>query len=128
MSEKNIATVKKIDAAFSENRMEDFYSQCTDDVVWTMAGEDAVNGKAAIREWMKQMEGCEPPTINNHKMIANDDSVASYGDMSMKNKDGELETYDYCDLYDFNAEGKVTKLTSFVIKKEAEDIETSAAA
>jgi len=127
MSEQNIETVKKIDAAFSENRIEDFYSLCTDDVVWTMAGEKTVKGKAAIREWMKQMEGCEPPTITNERMIADEDSVAAYGHMSMKNKDGVSEIFDYCDLYEFGG-GKVTNLTSFVIKRKTDDAKTTTAA
>jgi len=128
MSEQNIATVKKVDAAFANNNIEDFFNECVENVEWTMAGEQPVKGLSAIREWMKQMEGCEPPAINNHKMIADNGSVAAYGDMSMKNKDGEAEVFDYCDLYDFNEDGKITKLISFVIKKKPHDAENIAAA
>lgn len=128
MSEQNIAAVKKIDAAFAGNEIEDFYALCDENIEWTMAGHDTVKGLPAIRKWMDEMEGVEPPKIDVHNMFASDDSVAAHGSMTMKNKDGEFEAFDYCDLYRFNEAGKVTRLHSYVIKKQPQDVGSSAGA
>ncbi len=126
MSEQIIETIKNVNTAFSENRIEDFYAVCSDDVEWTMIGEKTVKGLDNIREWMKGMEGMDPPKINNHRIIADDNSAAAYGDMSMKTKDGDIRYYDYCDVYTFK-NGKVKELRSFVIKTEPANAETKAA-
>jgi ketosteroid isomerase-like protein len=118
MSQEHKDIVKKVDEAFTTNSLEDFYAHCTDDIEWTMAGEGTHKGIDNIRQMMqKATEDCGAsfPKIFVTKMIADGDSVASYGTMSMKNKDGNDDHFDYCDIYDFR-DGKIAKLISFVIK------------
>lgn len=129
MSQENIELVRRIDEAFANEKMEDFYALCDENIVWKMAGNDPIKGLSAIRQWMSKSADTkdhESPSINNNKMIADENSVAAYGEMTMK-INGVLETYDYCDLYQFS-NGKVTQLVSFVTKQNAEGAENSAAA
>ena len=119
MSDKNKEIVEKINAAFTANNTEGFLEQCSDDVEWTMIGDQAVVGKDAIRTFMAQMEGHEPPVFTVDEMIASDDSVACYGGMKMKDADGKLGNWNYCDIYRIK-DGKVTELRSFVIKQKDE--------
>lgn len=111
--------VEKINSAFTENNTEGFLEHCTDKVVWTMVGEKTNNGKKAIREWMGQMEGMEPPKFTVDRMIAEADSVACFGDMTMKGEDGVEGKYSYCDVYRFDGD-KVAELQSFVVKHKTE--------
>jgi uncharacterized protein len=127
MSAENEKIVKEINAAFERNDMEGFLSYCADDLDWTMAGEARTKGKTAIREWMKDMAGCDPPKIGVDRMISTEDSVVCYGDMTMKGASGNEEGYSYCDIYTF-AEGKVTELRSFVAKHKTDDSTNAAAA
>lgn len=60
----------------------------------------------------------EPPNFTVNKIIGEGDFVTAYGDMTMKDKDGKVVPYAYCDIYRFR-EGKIIELTSFVIKTEA---------
>ena len=118
MSETNKAIVEKINQAFTENKVEDFLSHCSDDIKWEMAGEGVHSGKQSIRTFMASMPGTEPPKFTVVDMIADGDSAVCYGDMTMKAGD-EQESYSYCDVYRF-AGDKVTELRSYVVKQKAE--------
>jgi uncharacterized protein (TIGR02246 family) len=117
MSAKNKEIVRKVDAAFAENNVEGFLSFCADDVEWTMIGEKIVRGKDAIRKWMASMNA-EPPKFTVANVIGEGDFVTAYGEMTMKDKDGETVPYSYCDIYRFRGD-KIVELRSFVMKTKA---------
>jgi uncharacterized protein len=116
MSAKNREIVKRVDAAFAENNVEGFLSFCTDEVEWTMIGDRTVKGKEAIRNWMASI-GSEPPNVSPVGIIAEGDFVSAYGNMTLKDKDGEAIQYSYCDIYRFRGD-KIVDIKSFVIKTE----------
>lgn len=117
MSTKEL--VEKINTTFAEGDTEGFLSFCTDDVQWTMVGDRTVKGKEAIRQWMSAAAGGEqePPNFTVNRIIAEDDFVTAYGDMTMKGKDGNEVPYSYCDVYRFQGD-KVSELNSYVIKTD----------
>lgn len=127
MSQENKRIVEEINKSFIDGKTEDFLKHCSDDVVWTMEGEKTTEGKSAIREWMSQMEGFEPPKFTVDKMIADGDSVACYGEMSMSVPPEAAGTYSYCDIYTF-AGDKVKELRSFVVKHKSADEKSETAA
>lgn len=118
--------VKTVNATFERGDTEGFLAHCAEEINWTMAGEKTVSGKSAIREWMGQMEGCEPPVIRVASLIAEGDGVVCTGDMDMKAADGPTEKYDYCDVYRFDGD-KIAELTSFVVKAKGDDEKSAAA-
>lgn len=115
MSEKNKEIIEKVNAAFENNNPEGFLDACSEDVEWTMVGDQSFKGKTAIREFMSQMEGMEPPKFSVDKMVAEGDSVICYGDMTMKGEDGVEGKYSYCDAYTFTGD-EIRELRSFVVK------------
>lgn len=119
MSQKNKEIVEKVNAAFIDNKPEDFLSFCDENVEWTMVGEKTSKGKKEIREWMASMEGMEPPKFTVDEIIAEGDTVVCHGGMKMKGEDGEPGDYSYCDIYRFN-NGKIARLQSFVVKHKKE--------
>lgn len=128
MSDKNKEIVKKINDSFTAGNTDGFLEHCADNVVWNMVGDKETSGKKAIKEWMSQMEGMEPPKFTVDKIIAEGDSVVCYGDMTMKGEDGNEGTYSYCDVYAFSGD-KVSELQSFVVKHKTEsEINKQAAA
>jgi uncharacterized protein len=127
MSDENKSMIEKVNTSFAEGNIEGFLDHCTDDVTWTMLGENPVSGKTSIREWMKEMECPEPPSFTVDSLISEGDVVVSAGEMTMKNKEGAAEAYSYCDIYRFS-DGKINELKSFVIKNKSADTERSAAA
>ena len=117
MSESNKKIVEKVNDSFASGSIDGFLEYCADDVVWNMAGERAVKGHDAVREFMKQGEGMEtPPQFTVDRMIAEGDSVACWGEMKMKEKGVEVP-YSYCDVYTFSGD-KITELRSFVVKQK----------
>ena len=117
MSEKNKKIVKGVNEAFSKNSIEGFLEYCTDNVEWTIHGDRTVKGKSAIRKWMSEMEGMDPPTFSVEEMVAEGDTVVCRGDMKMKDKDGKLGDYAYCDIYHFSTD-KIDELNSYVVKQK----------
>jgi uncharacterized protein (TIGR02246 family) len=117
MSETRKEIVEKVDAAFAQNNLEGFLSFCTEDVEWTIVGEKTVKGKESIRQWMATIES-EPPRFQVKKVIAEGDFVTAYGDMTMKDKDGNAVPYAYCDIYRFRGDN-IVELTSFVVRTAA---------
>jgi ketosteroid isomerase-like protein len=110
-SNKNI--VEKVNAAFADNNVDGFLGYCADDVTWSMVGDTTVKGKEEIRKWMKSMD-MEAPAFTVDAVIADGDRVAAFGDMTMKNKEGKVVPYSYCDVYRFR-DGKIVELRSFVV-------------
>lgn len=117
MSEKNKEVVEKVNAAFAEGSVEGFLTHCSEDIVWTMIGEEKRSGKKVIRDWMSSMEGQEPPKFTVDNLLADGDLVVANGDMTMKDKDGKIEPYSYCDIYRFS-DANITELTSYVVKTQ----------
>ena len=117
MSERNKVIVRQVDAAFSESNLEGFLEHCAEEIVWTIPGDRIVEGKEEIRQFMTEMKGMEPPKITNKNTIAEGDSVAANGEMTMK-EDGEDVRYSYCDVYRFQGE-KIVELNSYVVKNKS---------
>jgi uncharacterized protein len=118
MSSKNKQVIDNVNDAFANNDVEGFLSYCTDEVSWTMVGENSVKGKDAIRQWMGSMPA-EPPQFTVAQVIGEGDFVTAFGDMTMKEKDGSLAPYSYCDIYRFRGD-KIAELRSYVIKTQAQ--------
>jgi uncharacterized protein (TIGR02246 family) len=119
MSEKYREIVEKVNDAFANNDLEAFLDFCAEDVQWTIAGDQAVNGKNGIREFMKKMEGKEPPKFTVNKIISDEDSAVAYGGMTMKDDKGTEQSYEFCDIYRFRSD-KIAELRSFVVKLKEE--------
>ena len=108
--------VEQANNAFSRNDMEAFLALCTDNIVWTMAGESTVTGKKAIREWMKSM-GPGTPAIKVDQVVAEGDVACATGSFTMKDKDGHEAPFEFCDVYRFQGD-RVAELKAYVIKRK----------
>lgn len=114
MSEKNKATLTKANAAISDGNNEGFLSFCTDDTEWTMVGDKVLKGKEAVRQWMATTYA-EPPKFAVANLIAEGDFLTAVGDITVKDKDGAVTHYSYCDVWRFR-DGKIAELRAFVIE------------
>ena len=106
--------IEKVNASFEKNNPEVFLDHCTDDVKWLMAGDEVRTGKDAIREFMASMGDAKLTELNVTQIIAEGDSAACYGEMTM-DEGGTPSSYSYCDVYRFTGE-KIAELRSFVVK------------
>ena len=126
MSNKYKEIVEKVNDAFSSGNTGAFIDLCADDIQWTIVGDQTVSGKEALREFMKSMEGHEPPKFSVDTLIAEGDSVMATGGMTMEVEPGCEGAYGYCDIYRFNGDGQIAELRTFVVKLKDEGSETAA--
>jgi ketosteroid isomerase-like protein len=93
---------------------EGFLSFCTDDIRYNFVGDKILQGKEALREYMKEAY-VEPPQFDVEHLIAEGDFVTAIGKISMKDESGKMVNYSYCDVWRFS-DGKMADLKAFVIK------------
>jgi len=114
--------VKQANAAFAEGKPENFLALCAEDMKWSMVGHKQTNSKAEAAEWMKEMEGCEPPQFTVNTLISEGDIAVCTGDMTMKGEDGSPVEYGFCDVYTFDGD-RIADLTSYIVKTGGKDEE-----
>lgn len=117
MAENNKAILEKANAFISNGDHEGFLSFCSNNTEWTFVGDKTLHGKEAVRQWMATTY-LEPPKFMVEHLIAEGDFVTALGNISMKDEDGKLANYSYCDVWRFQ-DGKMVALKAFVIKTES---------
>lgn len=112
MNNKEI--LQKANSLITKGDYEGFLSFCTEDTKWSFVGDQILNGKDEVREYMEKAY-VEPPKLMVDHLIAENDFVTAVGKISMKNRDGETLEYFYCDVWKFK-NNKMEELTAFVIE------------
>lgn len=110
----NKEILKKANEAIIGSDNESFLSFCTDNIVWIFIGNKTLNGKDAIRQYMAAAYQ-EPPKFMVEDLIAEGEFVTAIGKISMKDENGKMIDYSYCDIWRFY-DGKMSELRAFVIK------------
>lgn len=113
----NKQILEKANAAIAKGDNEGFLSFCTDNTEWTFVGDKTLHGKEAVREWMATTY-VEPPKFMVENLIAEGNFVTAIGKIGMKDEDGKMANYAYCDVWRFQ-DGKMVELKAFVIKSES---------
>lgn len=110
----NKVILEKANTAVTAGDNEGFLSFFTDDIKWIFLGDKILEGKEAVRQYMKTTY-IEPPKFVVDNLIAEGDFVSAVGKISMNDKEGRPTEYAYCDVWKF-LDGKMAELTAFVIE------------
>ncbi|KGO85093.1 ketosteroid isomerase [Flavobacterium rivuli WB 3.3-2 = DSM 21788] len=110
----NKAILEKANAAVTAGDNEGFLSFCTDDTKWTFIGDQTLQGKEAVRQYMAKTY-IEPPKFMVQNLIEEGDFVTAIGKISMKDEGGKTIKYSYCDVWQFR-DGIMHELKAFVIE------------
>ena len=113
MEINNKAILEKANASVTKGDNEGFLAFCTEDTEWTFVGDRTLQGKEAVRQYMATAY-VEPPKFMVENLIAEADFVTAIGQISMKDEDGKMVNYSYCDIWRFR-DGKMAELKAFVI-------------
>lgn len=105
--------LKKLNEAFARSDTDYIVENVTGDIRWTIIGDQAVEGKAAFKEALKQMESEDPFEMKISNIITHGDCAAVDG--TMKSADGKI--YAFCDVYKFSGfkNPRIKEMTSYVI-------------
>jgi ketosteroid isomerase-like protein len=112
--ERNKSTLEAANAAIANGDHEGFLSFCTDDTTWSFVGESTLEGKDAVRQWMK-VNYRVPPKFRVSELIAEKAVVIALGKITLPGKNQQPSEFSYCDIWRFKG-GKMAKLTAFVIE------------
>ena len=105
-------TLEKANDAVRAGDHETFLSFCTDDTEWNFVGDQVLQGKEAVRQYLAKAY-VEPPKFEMNTMIEEGDMLTAVGHISLL-EDGKWNGYSACDVWEFR-EGKMAKLRAFVI-------------
>jgi uncharacterized protein len=115
MSEKK-EIVKKLNDAVRANDLDKFLSFFTDNIQWTKVGDKSAKGKQELRKLIEDLGDAPPPSTTNFEaMIAEGDTVAAYGSLTIEIQPEMVVTLAFCDVYHFEGD-KIADFKSFVIK------------
>lgn len=114
MSKANKETLRKANLAVSRGDHDGFLSHCTDNTRWTFVGERTLDGKDAVRQYMAEAYE-EPPQFDVQHMIAEGDFLTVTGEIALKDKQGKVKHYSYCDVWRFEG-GKMAELHAYVVE------------
>jgi len=113
MSKTNKEILGEANAAIVKGDYEGFLEFCTDDTDWTFLGDRTIKGKEAVRRWMASAYK-EPPRFEVHRLVAEGDTVAAIGTITLPDGQGRPTRHAYCDVWRLRG-GKLAALHAFVI-------------
>lgn len=116
MPKANKAVLETANKAISAGDIEGFLSFCTHDIEWTTVGKETIEGKDAVRQWMKKAYA-QPPQFTVTDMVAEADLVTAIGAIAVKDAHGRLARSAYCDVWRFR-DGKMAQLRAFVVESD----------
>jgi ketosteroid isomerase-like protein len=116
MSLNNKDILLQANACVTKGDNEGFLTFCTEDTVWEFVGDQILEGKQAVRDYMNEAY-TEPPNFDIEKVIEGDEHVIAIGKISMKNKTGDFINYAYCDVWQIR-DGKLATLKAFIIEQK----------
>ncbi len=102
-----------LNKAFASNDI-DYVAKCvTEDIQWTIVGENTISGKTNFTKALEDMEGEEPFDLAIDDMIIHQNKAVVEGSMTSR----EGKTYAFCDIYTFanTEEPIIEKMISYVI-------------
>ena len=114
MSEINKTILQKANEAITKGDYEGFLSYCTEDTEWIFIGDKSLHGKDAVRQYMATAY-VEQPRFTVENLIAEGEFLTAVGTISMRNEQGRMVDYSYCDVWRFR-DGKLAELKAFVIE------------
>jgi uncharacterized protein len=92
----------------------------TDDIRFRMIGGKSVSGKSEFESFLGEMpDGNSETALTITNVIVDGDQAAVNGEISMTDKDGQRQTYGFCDVYRLEG-GKVAELTAYVLDVNAD--------
>jgi ketosteroid isomerase-like protein len=112
------AFLQRFNDAFASGDIKYISQQVTDDIVWDMVGDFNIKGKKAFDDSLKEMAGIETLDMQILNTIINGKIAAANGTMKIKETSGNIKSFGFCDIYEFNDLGnKIQKMTSYVVPR-----------
>src|SRR5690606_20051538 len=96
----NKVLLKTANEALEKGDIEGFLSFCTDDTEWVFIGENTLEGKGAVKQYLQEAY-TETTQFTIERIIEQGDFVVHVGEISFQNKNGEVGSYLPSDIWRF---------------------------
>lgn len=112
-SPKNIF-VQELTIAFAKGDSRFLLKNVTDDVRWTILGEQAIQGKDRFAKALEESKNDQPVELSIHHIATHGKASAADGKIKFKNG----KTHAFCNVYEFNnTKGtSVKEIISYIIE------------
>ena len=104
--------IAQANLALQNNDPEGFLQFCSDNIKWTMVGEESMIGKENVMKFLEPMRGSQPAKLNMSLTIQEGNLVASNGSMKMPDDGPEML---FCDIYRFVGD-KIEEIQSYIVE------------
>jgi SnoaL-like domain len=114
-------TNKQVAEAFSTGKFEMTYRHLSDNIIWEVVGESYFEGKAKVVENCQAVDSYFKSVTTKFevkKVIEQQNSVAIEGTAAFIRNGNLISFVQACDVYEFNEEGIIEKITSYCIQKK----------
>ncbi|MBK9333035.1 MAG: nuclear transport factor 2 family protein [Ignavibacteria bacterium] len=114
MSEK----IKEIALAFSNGKFEYVFPYLSENMIWNIAGERILSGKDEVTEYCNGVAEYFKSVATDFKtynVIVGEDRVSINGRAKFIREGKIISEVESCDVYEFDNEGKIQKVTSYCI-------------
>lgn len=110
-----MALVLKLTQAFASYNLELIAPYLSEDLVWTLVGNEPISGKEKFLAELRKMADNKAAELRIHQVLSHGKTAAIHGEMLMD--DGK--SYGFADFYEFSSAGseKVKAITSYVVAK-----------
>jgi uncharacterized protein len=113
MSEMSRSVLQRANDAVRAGDYEAFLTYCTEDTRWTFLGDRVLEGKQAVREYMREVY-VHPPVVEVRHVVAQDDTIVALGEITLTAANGSRRTHAYSDFWRLE-NGKLAALVAFVV-------------
>ena len=111
---------QEIAEAFSGHRFAEVYEHLATDVLWVLPGQTDISGKAdvvaACESSAADMAQLARSEFSRFVCVANDRLAAVDAVGRYVGEDGTVAVVSSADIYEFDADGRVTTITSYAVE------------
>ncbi|MBJ2175718.1 nuclear transport factor 2 family protein [Aureibaculum sp. A20] len=118
-----IHSKKEIAKLFSNGKFDKTIDYLSEEIVWNIIGENIFDGKKAVTknceqigEYFKSMQ----TDFKTDKIIVSDNKVIIIGTAEFKQDGKRLNFISACDIYEFNDQNMIDKISSYCITEKSE--------
>lgn len=117
-SQQEIATL------FSKGKFANIFAYFSDEVVWDIIGEKTFEGRDAVvihcQEVAKYFQSVQTD-FKTHEIIFAENNLIIIGRAKFLQDDKDSNFISACDIYEFNADNKINKISSYCITETGID-------
>lgn len=110
--------IEEMTILFASYKIDEVSSFFSEDISWTLVGDEPIVGKALFAHTLKQMSGNKVLELSIHTIVTHGKEAAISGEMKMENG----TTYGFSDFYMFTSAkaSKVQSIRSYVIQLKSD--------